>query len=130
MQIAEKTVLITGANRGIGEALVKEALNRGAKKVFAGTRGTLSNTDPRVTALTLEVTNASQIQRASDQIADLDVLILRSMTEFSQLPPLELVNCGTNACVTLSRPQKIDVQNVFGSLLDRSGRRKLRCPRC
>ena len=32
MQIAEKKVLITGANRGIGEALVKEALNRGAKK--------------------------------------------------------------------------------------------------
>jgi NAD(P)-dependent dehydrogenase (short-subunit alcohol dehydrogenase family) len=75
MQIAEKTVLITGANRGVGEALVKEALNRGAKRVFAGTRVALSNTDPRVTALTLDVTNASQIQRAVDQVADLDVLI-------------------------------------------------------
>jgi NAD(P)-dependent dehydrogenase (short-subunit alcohol dehydrogenase family) len=75
MLIAEKTVLITGANRGVGEALVKEALNRGAKRVFAGTRGALSNTDPRVTALTLDVTNAPQIQRAVDQVADLDVLI-------------------------------------------------------
>jgi len=28
-----------------------------------------------VTALTLDVTNASQIQRAVDQVADLDVLI-------------------------------------------------------
>ncbi|HZD50930.1 MAG TPA: SDR family NAD(P)-dependent oxidoreductase [Silvibacterium sp.] len=75
MNIAEKTVLITGANRGVGEALVKEALNRGAKRVFAGTRGALRNTDPRVTALTLDVTNASQIQRAVEEVADLDVLI-------------------------------------------------------
>jgi NAD(P)-dependent dehydrogenase (short-subunit alcohol dehydrogenase family) len=75
MRIAEKIVLITGSNRGVGEALVKEGLNRGAKRVFAGTRGAIANKDPRVTTLTLDVTNASQIQRAVDQVADLDVLI-------------------------------------------------------
>ena len=84
MHIADKTVLVTGANRGVGKALVKEALKRGAKRVFAGTRVALTNTDPRVTGLTLDVTNASQIQRAVDQVADLDVLINNAGMEFTK----------------------------------------------
>jgi len=75
MNIAKKTVLITGANRGIGRALVTEALRRGAKRVYAGTRGALQNADERVTPLTLDVTSISQIQRAVDEVDTLDVLI-------------------------------------------------------
>jgi NAD(P)-dependent dehydrogenase (short-subunit alcohol dehydrogenase family) len=75
MNIANKTVLITGANRGIGRALVDEALERGAKRVYAGTRGALESADRRMTPLTLDVTSDSQIQRAADEVATLDVLI-------------------------------------------------------
>jgi NAD(P)-dependent dehydrogenase (short-subunit alcohol dehydrogenase family) len=75
MTIAERAVLVTGANRGIGQALVEEALRRGAERVYAGTRQPLSHSDGRVTPLTLDVTNAAQIQRAVERVESLDILI-------------------------------------------------------
>jgi NAD(P)-dependent dehydrogenase (short-subunit alcohol dehydrogenase family) len=73
--IANKAVLVTGANRGIGRALVEEALSRGARQVYAGTRQAWTHPDPRVTPLTLDVTDAAQIQAAAAEVASLDVLI-------------------------------------------------------
>src|SRR6516162_669097 len=75
MNMENKTILITGANRGIGRALVDEALRRGAKKVYAGTRSELRIADQRVTPLSLDVTDAAQIQQAVEQVGSLDVLI-------------------------------------------------------
>ena len=75
MTFEGKTVLVTGANRGIGQALVEEALRRGAAQVFAGTRQALTHPDRRVTALTLDVTDAAQIRSAVEQVQSLDILI-------------------------------------------------------
>ena len=73
--IADSTILVTGANRGIGRALVEEALSRGAKRVYAGTRGPLAHADDRVTPLTLDVTDPAQIRAAASEAGSLDVLI-------------------------------------------------------
>jgi NAD(P)-dependent dehydrogenase (short-subunit alcohol dehydrogenase family) len=75
MTIADRAVLVTGANRGIGQALVEEALRRGAKRVYAGTRQPLAHSDARVTPLILDVTDAAQIRAAVERVESLDVLI-------------------------------------------------------
>lgn len=75
MNIENKAILITGANRGIGRALVDEALRRGVKKVYAGTRSALEIADKRVTSVSLDVTDARQVQQAVEQVDSLDVLI-------------------------------------------------------
>src|SRR6266566_5961731 len=72
---ADRAVLVTGANRGIGLALVEEALRRGATQVYAATRQPFTHPDERVTPLTLDVTDTAQIQAAVEQVDSLDILI-------------------------------------------------------
>ena len=75
MSIADKTVLITGASRGIGQALTDEALRRGAGRVFAAARRPAAHPDERVTPLRMDVTDAAQIRAAAERVGSLDVLV-------------------------------------------------------
>lgn len=75
MKIADSTVLVTGANRGLGKALVDEALRMGATRVYACARQPLTHGDARVTPLVLDVTNPAQLQAAVEKVGALDILI-------------------------------------------------------
>jgi len=75
MTIEGKTVLVTGASRGIGRALVEEALARGAARVYAGMRQPVEHPDGRVTPLILDITSPEQIREAGGQVESLDILI-------------------------------------------------------
>src|SRR4249920_695570 len=76
-----KTALVTGANRGIGEAIVDALVAAGVRKVYAAARS-ISALDPlvarhgsRVTPLQLDVTNAAQIAAAAATASDGDLLV-------------------------------------------------------
>jgi len=73
--VVGRAVLITGANRGLGKALVEQALNRGARRVYAGTRQPFTHPDERVRPVLLDVTDPAQIEAAAKSIEELDVLI-------------------------------------------------------
>ena len=74
-KVTGKTVLVTGGNRGIGRALVEEALQRGAHRVYASTRGTWTHSDERVTPLALDVTDPAAIRAAAGAVESLDILV-------------------------------------------------------
>jgi NAD(P)-dependent dehydrogenase (short-subunit alcohol dehydrogenase family) len=75
--LAGQTVLVTGANRGMGREYIGQLLNRGATKVYAAARDprTIDDSDPRVSALALDVTDASSIRAAGHAAPDVGVLI-------------------------------------------------------
>lgn len=75
MSIAGKTIVVTGANRGIGQALAGEAVARGAARVYAGTRQPLAHPDSRVTPVTLDVTDPDQVRAAAGNADEVDILV-------------------------------------------------------
>jgi len=81
MQIKDSVALVTGANRGIGRALVEALLERGARRIYAAARdlATLDavvRLDPnRVRALRLDITSAEDARAAVAQAKDVTLLI-------------------------------------------------------
>jgi NAD(P)-dependent dehydrogenase (short-subunit alcohol dehydrogenase family) len=75
MQIADAVVLVTGANRGIGREFAREALARGARRVYAAARDPAGVDLPGVVALALDVTDPDAVARAARECGDVAVLI-------------------------------------------------------
>jgi NAD(P)-dependent dehydrogenase (short-subunit alcohol dehydrogenase family) len=81
LQVQGRVALVTGANRGIGWALVHALLERGARKVYATARRPETLTElvaaneERLVALRLDVTNAGDVEQAAAKADDTDLLI-------------------------------------------------------
>lgn len=75
MQIEKSTVLITGANRGIGLAFAKAFLARGAQKVYSGARDPSSISLAGVTPIKLDVNSVSDVQAAAQLAKDVTIVV-------------------------------------------------------
>ena len=80
MKLNDQVVLVTGANRGLGRALVDAALQGGARRVYAAARDPkqlrelVAREAVRVVPLALDVTNAVSLAAAAEQAPDVSVL--------------------------------------------------------
>jgi len=70
-----RTVLVTGANGGLGEQFVRQALERGASRVYAAARTGKPWNDARIRPLTLDLTSPDDAVRAAEAAPDVDLLI-------------------------------------------------------
>ena len=75
MKLANATVLITGANRGVGLAFARAAVARGARKVYAAARNPSTITLPGVEAIGLDVTRPEEVAAAAQRCDDVTLLI-------------------------------------------------------
>lgn len=81
LKIEGRVALVTGANRGIGLALVEALTERGARKVYAATRrpkamaDLAARSDGVVIPVPVDITDAAQVRQAAEQAEDVDLLI-------------------------------------------------------
>lgn len=113
MDLKGKTVLVTGANGGIGSALVTALLDKGAAKVYAVARSTdavaalAHSGGQRVVAVRLDVTDSASVVGIAEQCRDVDLVIN---------------NAGVNRCKGFLGPDALDDArlemevNYFGTL--------------
>ncbi|HRE43873.1 MAG TPA: SDR family oxidoreductase [Terricaulis sp.] len=81
MDIAGSVALVTGGNRGIGEAFVRAFIEAGAKRVYVGARNPesaahlVAEAPDRIVALKLDVSQPADIEAAAAQCKDVSILV-------------------------------------------------------
>ena len=121
MQITGQTVVVTGANRGLGRSLVQALLDRGASKVYAAARNPASVLDdPRVVALALDLLDHETIAAAARHAADATVLINNASTA-AFAAPLDADPATVRKEMQVNYGGTFDVIRAFVPVLERNG---------
>ncbi|WP_378146275.1 SDR family oxidoreductase [Cnuibacter sp. UC19_7] len=106
MDISGKTVLVTGANGGLGRHFVEQALDRGAARAYATARRPQAWAEARVVPLALDVTDDASVAAAASTASDVDIVINNAGVG------------GTSSLLdaTVDDVERVFATNVFGAL--------------
>lgn len=134
MNLEGSVVLVTGANGGLGTEFVRQALERGASKVYAAARKPQLWDDERVVPLRLDVTDPTSIREAAVTATDVTVLVnnagitgassllsspineIREVFETNVFGPLELVRAFAPRLAAAGGGAVVDIHSVLSWL--------------
>jgi NAD(P)-dependent dehydrogenase (short-subunit alcohol dehydrogenase family) len=124
MKLENKNIVVTGANRGIGAALVRELLKYKVNKIYAAARKieNLPNFgDGRVVPLMLDITDQEQVKAAAEKAKDTQVLINNAGTahfgtSLDNSFEAVMADINTNYYGTLS------IMRAFAPVLQKNGK--------
>ena len=103
----DSVVLVTGANGGLGIEFVRQALARGARRVYATARTPRDWDDARIVPLALDVTDAASIAAAAAAAADTTVVVNNAGIGGARSPLVE---------TPIADVRRLFDTNVFGAL--------------
>jgi NAD(P)-dependent dehydrogenase (short-subunit alcohol dehydrogenase family) len=109
MKIQGSVAFVTGANRGLGLAFVRELLGRGAKKVYAGVRNPVAIDLPGVVPVKVDVTDPASVSAAAASCGDVTLLINNA--------GIGGVNAGALDPALIESTRKIFETNFYGMVL-------------
>jgi NAD(P)-dependent dehydrogenase (short-subunit alcohol dehydrogenase family) len=75
MKVSGSVALVTGAGRGLGRVYARELVSRGAAKVYGAARNPDAVTEPGVTPIALDITNADRVAEVARQCGDVSLLV-------------------------------------------------------
>jgi NAD(P)-dependent dehydrogenase (short-subunit alcohol dehydrogenase family) len=108
MKIDGSVALVTGANRGLGRVFARELVSRGAARVYGAARNPEAVTEPGVTPVALDITDAARVAQVARQCADVSLLVnnagVLKYSSFTGSPSLDAARAEmeTNYFGTLS----------------------------
>jgi NAD(P)-dependent dehydrogenase (short-subunit alcohol dehydrogenase family) len=122
MNLLNATALVTGANRGLGRALVQALLEAGAARVYAGARdpASVDARDARVVPLRVDVTDAAGVAALPGAAADVTLLV-NNAGVLDLGGPLETTDAALNRQFATNVFGPLHMAQAFAPVIARNG---------